>query len=76
MGGRLFQTEESLVFYKKPSARPSTKTFSVFGHVFVQKFLQSFSILRTNLLRKRKQNMNVASYLSYNKQNVSVKVKF
>ena len=32
------------IFYKKPSSRPSTKSFLIFGHIYFQKFLKCFLI--------------------------------
>ena len=44
-----------------------------FWHIVVLKVSESSEL---NCFRKLPQNVNVTNYLSYNKQNVSVRVKF
>ena len=63
------------VFYKKPSSRPSTKSFLIFSHILNLKASSKFFSL-ANLVVVKAQIKNVAKYLSYSKQNASVRVKF
>ena len=64
-------------FYKKPSSRPSTKSFLIFGQILVVKiFIKVSYSSELNCCRTRTQNVNVANRLPYSKQNASVRVRF
>ena len=67
-----------MLFCKKPSLRPSTKHFLIFGHILVLKVSLKLLNLANelNCWESVCKSVNVAYHLSYDKQNASVRVKF
>ena len=63
-------------FYKKPSQRPSTKSFLIFGRILVLKVSKKFLNLANQIAAKAYSTMHIANYLSYNKHNASVRDRF
>ena len=52
-----------LLLYKKPSSRPSTKSFLIFDHILVLKVCQKFlNLMKKNCIENDIKHVDIANY--------------
>ena len=72
-GLEMFMFQQGTRFFKKPSSRPSTKIFLIFGYILELKVSLKFLNLASYIAVKASTECECSNCLSYKSQNASVR---